>query len=42
MLITVHNSWHNRVSIGARADDEQDNQQKRLKVEQGRHLVRTA
>lgn len=36
MLIAVHNSWHDGVSVSARTDDEQEHQEERLEVEERR------
>lgn len=33
ILISVHDARHNRVCIGARADDEQNHQEERLEIE---------
>lgn len=36
MLVAVHHPGHDRVRIGARADDQKDHQEQGLEVEKGR------
>lgn len=36
MLVAVHDSGHDRVCIGACADDQEDHQEQGLEIEEGR------
>jgi hypothetical protein len=36
MLVAIHDAWHDRVGVGTGADDEEDHEKERLKVEKRR------
>jgi hypothetical protein len=36
MLVAIHDAWHDRVGVGAGADDQEDHKKERLKVEKRR------
>lgn len=39
VLVTVHDGWKHRMRIGARADEEEDDEEERLEVEEGSLLA---